>query len=453
MHNLSPSFPDELYTYNAASVRSRIDYTSWGTLFADYYKQYSYDSANRLTMEHKRLDSNNSTLYRYGYQYDAAGNRTRMDYADSLGCDSTYYDHNDFNQLTYRNSDSYSPGYSSNYDDNGNLIQTVDEGPISDKEYTHNRENRLIAFDDSDNGIHVDYTYDASGRLLMRYWPGTGKKEKYYYNNINQLMVKEKLSGGVWHTQKVHALKQALIGQIIACRDYTAWSGSTPTAYQDRWYHYDLLGNTTSLTNVSGTVTNQYDMEAFGSTKHGTATGVHITTKSWDAEMQLYYFAARWYSPETSTWNTIEPQGVDGPNLYGFDFQNPIYMFDPNGLQVMGPYGPPTGPASPLSIPIHQLSKWFIKLPGVKPVIHDPTGFYLPNTATPFQTRTYLCNPRNLCATVGGVVGFCAGMWEGKANAPGPHDNDPVPPPLPIDYIQPEQYFDGGGFGGAGASY
>jgi len=199
------------------------------------------------------------------------------------------------------------------------------------REYLHDRENRLVGFD---GPAAVTYAYDSSGRMLLRTAPD-GTKTKYYYDGINQLLVKEKPVGGVWRTKKVNALKEADIGQIIAHREYTAWSGSTPTAWNDRYYHYDLLGNTTALTDEIGAVAAQYGMEAFGTVKSGGQAGVHLTTKEWDSDSELYYFNARWYSNTHGRWLQVEPFFYEGPNYYQFVLSIPAAAFDSNGLETI----------------------------------------------------------------------------------------------------------------------
>ncbi len=45
----------------------------------------------------------------------------------------------------------------------------------------------------------------------------------------------------------------------------------------------------------------------------------------------MYYFGARWYDPELGRWLSPEPLGLDGPNLYHFNFNDPIDYVDLTG--------------------------------------------------------------------------------------------------------------------------
>ena len=51
-----------------------------------------------------------------------------------------------------------------------------------------------------------------------------------------------------------------------------------------------------------------------------------------DGYIDLYYFGARWYDPELGRWLSPEPLDFDGPNLYQFNFNDPLKGYDANGL-------------------------------------------------------------------------------------------------------------------------
>jgi RHS repeat-associated protein len=128
-------------------------------------------------------------------------------------------------------------------------------------------------------------------------------------------------------------LKQAALGHIISERTNTAWNAQgAATAWGDKWFHFDLLGNTTGEIGPDGSVTTQVDMEAFGTVLSGGQNGYRLTTKQYDPDAGLYYFNARWYLPSPSRWLEEEPSAMDGPNLYMFVQGNPIIYCDLDGL-------------------------------------------------------------------------------------------------------------------------
>lgn len=52
----------------------------------------------------------------------------------------------------------------------------------------------------------------------------------------------------------------------------------------------------------------------------------------WPWETRLYYFRARWYTPETGRWLSKDPIGIEGGlNQYVFVDNNPVNFMDPMG--------------------------------------------------------------------------------------------------------------------------
>jgi RHS repeat-associated protein len=128
-------------------------------------------------------------------------------------------------------------------------------------------------------------------------------------------------------------------------------SKKTLGAPQSRWYHYDPIGNVASISNVSGMLEG-YDQDSFGliygiyditgnyvqGSKYGIPIspdmqhGYHQTTKQYDLRTNMYDFNFRLYDPVIGRFIQQEPLGLDGPNPYHFNFNNPVNSYDPNGL-------------------------------------------------------------------------------------------------------------------------
>ena len=332
----------EEYTYNAASMRTRIDHSSDG-FFQPYHKLYSYDALGQLVQEHKRWSGSNASAYRYAYTYDPAGNRTQMVHFNGSTTRTVVSAYNDGNQLTTHD------GEAVTYDANGNLAEA---NPALT--YTHNADNRLVAAT-NDLGMSPVYFYDALGRRLARCSANGQVWTRYYYDGLNIVMTRESSAAtggaGSWLTRRAYTLKQASIGQIVAEHTATAWNAATgrPSAWTHRFYHFDLLGNTTAETDANGMVANLIDMEAFGTVLQGGQAGFRLTTKEYDPEAGAYYFNARWYNNGNASFAEVAPYPPHLEHSYSFCGQNPVSIVDPTGNDIVfhdGPYG-----TTPLWIP------------------------------------------------------------------------------------------------------
>jgi YD repeat-containing protein len=199
--------------------------------------------------------------------------------------------------LTAREASSQEWEYS--YDANGNQTVEVDATGETGWWREHTRENRLAAVHRKVRGTtvsSVSYVYDAQGRRLMRTGPD-GVKTRYYYDGLGVVLTKEKPVGGSWRTKHVYALKAAALGHIISERTMTAWNAQgTPTAWTDKWFHYDLLGNVTLETDANAQVTARVDMEAFGTVLTGGQARFRLRGVGFDPNADLYIVSTRAYS-------------------------------------------------------------------------------------------------------------------------------------------------------------
>jgi RHS repeat-associated protein len=120
------------------------------------------------------------------------------------------------------------------------------------------------------------------------------------------------------------------------------------------YYHTDANGNVLALTNVAGTVVNQYSYTPFGvaeSVLEGVSNALRFASREWDADAGLYYNRARWYDPQLQRFISQDPIGIDGGmNLYTYANNDPVNGFDPTGLMrasgcgVVGPFSWEMGP-------------------------------------------------------------------------------------------------------------
>ena len=126
------------------------------------------------------------------------------------------------------------------------------------------------------------------------------------------------------------------------------------------YYHPDHLGSSSYITNLDGEVVQHIEYVPFGEVFVEERNNIWNTpylfnAKEFDEETGLYYYGARYYDPRVSLWISVDPISnydpsnnenyIDGEhnngvynsyNLYpyGYCYQNPIRLKDPNGKQV-----------------------------------------------------------------------------------------------------------------------
>ena len=108
-------------------------------------------------------------------------------------------------------------------------------------------------------------------------------------------------------------------------------------------YHYlNALGSNIVLTDDNQNVLVRYEYDVFGAIRAETGTSDNtrkFTGKEWDADSNLYYFAARYYDPYIGRFTQRDPAG-DGVNWYTYTYNNPLRFIDPSGLVPLAEYNP-----------------------------------------------------------------------------------------------------------------
>ncbi|MBE3584367.1 MAG: hypothetical protein IMX01_09685, partial [Limnochordaceae bacterium] len=104
---------------------------------------------------------------------------------------------------------------------------------------------------------------------------------------------------------------------------------------QTYFYHTDLVGSVRAITDSQGQVVARFEYEPFGVTVQASGplagSEVHkFTGKPEDAAVGLYYYYARYYSPEVGRFLSRDP--IDGSYVYVHNA--PLIRVDPLGLQA-----------------------------------------------------------------------------------------------------------------------
>jgi RHS repeat-associated protein len=341
------------YTYDSKGRLTRKDYHN-GT-----YALYTYDRANRvLSLINKKYTG--EVISSYTYEYDAAGNRTKMTEADGGVTTYTYdalnqltkvvYPDGAFQEYTYDNvgnrlvlrDSTGTTNYSYDaadrlqsagtvtygWDNNGNQIRKTD-GSVTTT-YGYDYENRLISIAFPDGNTNT-FTYYPDGRRLSK-TDTSGQTTHYFYDGPNAIVEANSAGATIAH--------------------YTSGLGIDDWISMDRggssyYYYQDGLGSVTGLTDTSGAVVATYRYDVFGLIRGQAGNVVNpygFTGRDYDAEARLYYYRARYYDTGIGRFITSDPINlVGGLNPYSYALNNPVSQRDPMGL-----FPPPPPPFFPL---------------------------------------------------------------------------------------------------------
>jgi RHS repeat-associated protein len=265
--------------------------------------EYGYDANSQLTSINYRNGA--ALLGNLTYEYNGIGHRTNVNGSFArLGLPQTVSSvtYNAANQLTQK------AGTTFTYDLNGNL---TNDGVNT---YTWNARNQLVSM--SGPGLTASFQYDAFGRRVRKTINGTSTD--YLYDGANAV---QELSSG---TPSANMLTGGL-DNVFTRTD----SAGTRTLLTDG------LNSTLALTDSSGVLQTQYTYEPFGKATSSGATSNNSSqyTGRENDGTGLYYYRARYYSPNLQRFISEDPIGFLGgdANLYAYAANSPTNFIDPSG--------------------------------------------------------------------------------------------------------------------------
>jgi RHS repeat-associated protein len=296
------------YSFDAAGRINRILYQKGAQVLKDF--QYTLDVADQITQ--------------------IAGTPAHT-FGDNLVSTSAV---NQNNQYTTFGSDSLSHDASGNLKTKG---QTTYQWDVRD---------RLISI--SGSGVTASFSYDALGRRTSK--TVNGQTLGYQYDGAD-----------IIQDSNSQYLQGLGIDDVL----------SRTTNGNNEYYLKDHLGSTVALADQSGSLTTQYGYSPYGQvSKTGTSSSNYFTyTGREDDNTGLYYYRARYYSPDLKRFTAEDPIGFSGgqSNLYAYVGTAPISSVDPTGTQVE---------LLPKAIPTEMLK------PGASPELFPPA------VASPQSTDT-----------------------------------------------------------------
>ena len=336
------------FAYDAANRRTSL------TLPSGIIATYSYDVASQLT---GITYMNGATVVGdLSYTYDVRGNRigTNGSLASTSlppAVSSAAYDQ--ANRLTNWN------GAAITYDANGNMLSD------GTRTYAWDSRNRLISIA---GPVAASFQYDALGRRIRK--TVGGADTAYLYDGLNPV---QELNGA---TPAANLLTGFNLDEFFRRTDSTG----------DRDIITDALGSTLALADSAGTIQTSYAYDPYGNTAQTgqASTNPFQYTGRENDETGLFYYRARYYSPQLQRFITSDPIGLKGGlNTYTYVRNNPLRWKDPRGLFDDGF----PGMGNPLESWLNATNNYVSANPNLGDLFSDTNG----NTSGDFRPQDGVC--------------------------------------------------------------
>ncbi len=298
----------ERYEYDQAGNRTKIKHEGAGGKVTE--TNFVYDPINQLLNEALPNGTSKS------YTYDGFGNRTSVKVVENgKETKSIAATFNDGNQLVKFGNESLT------YDANGNRTS---DGKYK---YTWNEDDQIVAITkQGESNAFATYKYDENNRRIEK--SVNGQVTRYFYDgdSINPLYETDG-SGKVLrqYVYSVNGLRMTMKSQG-----------------QTLYYHYNPRGDVVAMTNQDKEVVVTYEYDAWGNVLKSDAKGIAADNPfgyagyMYDKEIGMYYLVARYYNPEHGVFLSVDPDpgDEDDPvtmNGYTYADNNPVMLTDPDG--------------------------------------------------------------------------------------------------------------------------
>ena len=339
----------EKYTYDVSGRRQAVERTLGGHTYGKRYVYYKAGdcATERVSTVYETKDG--ITSGKTTYTYDAKGNIVSV---NKNGKQIEVYEYDRLDRLVREKKLDKNEEREYTYDDKGNLLRKTADGEV--KEYRYEAGSDRMARYGSESclydGIGNPTTYRgktavwSKGRQLQSITAGA-ETVTFSYDGRGQRT--GKTAGSVTRTYVYD--NGTLLREISGTEktDYLYGSeGITGFIVNGTKYLYgkNIFGDIEEIYDAAGNVVGRYSYTAYGEVTvetdvDGIATRNPIRYRGYyyDTETGLYYLKNRYYDPEVGRFITIDdisyldPETINGLNLYAYCGNNPVMRTDPNG--------------------------------------------------------------------------------------------------------------------------
>lgn len=279
---------------------------------------------------------NTTVAYTRNYSYDKLGNIQQIQQVGTNAFTRTYNYTSGTNKLSGVTIGANS--YAFTYDSCGNQItENVN------RKFDWDTADRLLFFRDqvgtSEPTVEAQYMYDSSGQRVKKIVRKQGGlfEIRVYIDGVFEFFTDET---DVQNT--VHIMDDQ--SRVAIIRIGAAIGDPTPAI---KYELVDIIGSSMVLLDNTGAEVNSQEYYLFGETSFGSYAKkrYQYVGKERDEESGLYYYGARYYSPWTCRFISVDPLAVIYAQLspYNYADNNPINDYDIDGMQDKNTATTPTG--------------------------------------------------------------------------------------------------------------